>query len=82
MNFIGASILAVVLGVVCFASRRWAVIGFMGGVLYLTQGQQVDFFGVSVYAIRFVELGAFIRVMLRREFTRRSFFYFAPMWGR
>ncbi len=69
MNFIGASILAVVLAVVCFASRRWAVIGFMGGVLYLTQGQQVDFFGVSVYAIRFVELGAFIRVMLRREFA-------------
>jgi hypothetical protein len=69
MNVIGTLILAVALGMVFFAQRRRAVIGIMVGVLFLTQGQHVEVFGFNIFAIRFVELAAFIRVVLRREFT-------------
>src|SRR4051812_42517469 len=69
MNALGASILAVVLCVVLFASRRWSVIGMMAGVLYLTQGQHLDIFGFNMFAVRFVELAGFIRVVARRELT-------------
>lgn len=69
MNAVGTLILVVALGVVFFASRRWAVIAIMGGTLFLTQGQQINVLGFNMYAIRFIELAAFIRVILRREFA-------------
>jgi hypothetical protein len=72
LNLIGASVLCVVIAVVFFAPRRWAVIGMMGGVLFLTQGQTFQALGLNMFAIRFVELAAFIRVMLRREFAFRN----------
>jgi hypothetical protein len=72
MNAIGILVLCVVLVVVLFAPRRWAVIGIMGGVLFLTQGQSFQVFGFNMFAMRFVELAAFLRVMLRREFAFRN----------
>jgi hypothetical protein len=69
MNPIGASILAVVLLVVLGAPRRWALLGAMAGVLYLTQGQQIPVLGLNLFALRFVELAGFARVMMRREFS-------------
>jgi hypothetical protein len=69
MNAIGALILFVVIIVVLAAPRRWALMGMMAGTLYLTQGQQIDVVGFNLYAVRFMELAGFIRVMARREFS-------------
>jgi hypothetical protein len=69
MNAVGVAILLIVVWVVFAASRRWALIGMLAGVLYLTQGQQLQVLGVNLFAIRFVELAGFIRVMVRREFS-------------
>jgi hypothetical protein len=68
MNAIGILILFVIIMVVSFAPRRWAMLGMMAGALYLTQGQQAVVFGFNLFAIRFVELAGFIRVVIRREF--------------
>ena len=69
MNPLGAVILAIALLLVLFASRPWAIMGVMGSVLYLTQGQYLQLGGINIYAIRFVELAGFIRVIARREFS-------------
>lgn len=69
MNAIGASILIFLILVVLFAPRRWALLGMMAGVLYLTQGEKIDLLGVNFFAIRFLEVAGFARVMSRREFA-------------
>src|SRR5580692_5273507 len=69
MNFLGASILIILIGVVLGASRRVALLGMMAGVLYLTEGQQLPVLGLNFFACRFLELAGFIRVMSRREFS-------------
>jgi hypothetical protein len=68
MNAIGALILLILISVVLGASRRWALMGMMAGILFLTQGQQIDVFGFNLFALRFMELAGFIRVMVRKEF--------------
>jgi hypothetical protein len=67
MNAVSASILIVLLLVVCFGSRRWALLAVMAGVFYLTQGQGVDVAGLRLFPIRFVAVFAFARVVVRRE---------------
>lgn len=57
----------VLLGVVLFGTRRAALLGMMAGVLYLTQGQQFTVLGFNLYAVRFLELAGFIRVLARHE---------------
>jgi hypothetical protein len=69
MNFLGASILVVLICVVLGGSRRVALLGMMAGVLFLTQAQQINVLGFNMFAIRFLELAGFIRVMGRREFS-------------
>lgn len=69
MNVVGACILVVLVLVVLFSPRRIALLGMMAGVLYLTQAQQVEVFGINLYAMRFMEMAGFIRVMVRREFS-------------
>jgi hypothetical protein len=69
MNPIGISILLLLIFAVLVVPRRWALLAMMAGVLYLTQAQQVDIFGFNLYAIRFLELAGFIRVLLRRELS-------------
>jgi hypothetical protein len=72
MNFLGAGILAVLISVVLFGSRRSASLGMIAGVLYLTQAQQVDLCGFNVYAMRFLEAAGFLRVLVRSELLFRS----------
>ena len=67
MNAIGATILTFLLLLVLFACRRWALLGMMAGVLYLTQAQTIDVLGINFFAIRFLELAGFIRIIVRRE---------------
>jgi hypothetical protein len=69
MNTLGISILTVVVATVLFASKRWALMAFIAGVLFLTQAQQVEMAGFNMYAVRFVELAGFARVTARRELT-------------
>jgi hypothetical protein len=69
MNVFGASILATLILVVLFGSRRAALLAMIAGVLYLTQAQRVDMLGLNLFAIRFLELAGFARVMARREFS-------------
>jgi hypothetical protein len=69
MNALGVSILVILIVVVLGASRRVALLGMMAGVLYLTEGQQVQVLGLNLFAGRFLELAGFIRVMSRREFS-------------
>jgi hypothetical protein len=67
VNPIAAFILLGILLAVLFAPARWALLAIMAGVLYLTQGQQIQAFGVNLFAIRFIEVAGFIRVIVRRE---------------
>jgi hypothetical protein len=69
MNIIGVSILAILIPLVLFGSRRWAALGMVMGVLYLTQAQMVDVLSLHMTAMRFLELAGFGRVMARREFS-------------
>jgi hypothetical protein len=41
----------------------------MAGVLFLTQSQALDLFGFNMFAMRFLELAGFARVVARREFS-------------
>ena len=72
MNALSGSILVVLLGVVCFGSRRWALLSLMTGVFFLTQGHSLDVAGLNVWPIRFLEAAAFVRVIARKELTWRS----------
>ena len=72
MNALGAVILVAAVGIVLFGSTRAALLGAMVGILYLTQSQRVDVAGFNLYAVRFVELAGFVRVMARGEFSRRD----------
>jgi hypothetical protein len=69
MNFVGISILVILIAVVLCAPRRVALLGMMASVLYLTEGQQIQAFGFHMFGIRFLELAGFLRVMYRREFS-------------
>jgi len=72
MNPLGAIILVVLIGIVLGASRRAALMGMMAGVLYLTEAQQLKVLDFNLYALRFLELAGFIRVLSRREFAFRQ----------
>ena len=72
MNAIGASILIVLIVVAMVSSRRYALIAMLAGVLYLTQSVAIDLLGFNMFAIRFLEIACFLRVMARREFRLSS----------
>ena len=69
MNLIGAFVLLLAITLVLSGSRSRALLGMMVGVLFLTEGQQIEIAGFNLYAFRFVELAGFARVMVRREFS-------------
>jgi hypothetical protein len=69
VNALGSSILFVAVVTVLFAPKRWALMGMMAGILYLTQAQRVDVAGFNFYAVRFVELAGFFRVLIRKELS-------------
>ncbi len=71
MNPLGAGILFLLIVVVIFSPRRGALLGMMAGVLFLTQVQQITILGLNLYALRFLELAGFVRVMARHEFSFR-----------
>jgi hypothetical protein len=70
MSVLGFFILVLVSLVVLRATRGWALVAVMAGVLYLTQGQVVEIAGVSMFAFRFVEIAGVLRVISRGEFAQ------------
>ena len=68
MSIPGIAILAILIIVVLFGPRRWAPLGMVAGVLFLTEGEAVDVLGVNMFAIRFLEVAGFVRVSIRKEF--------------
>jgi hypothetical protein len=61
MNFIGASVLVILIFVVLFAGRRTALLGIAAGVLFLTQFQAIKLLGFNIFAVRFLEPARFPR---------------------
>ena len=69
MNLISTSILIFLIAVVLFSSRRSALLAMAAGALYLTEYASVDIASFHMFAMRFLEMAGFIRVMARREFS-------------
>jgi hypothetical protein len=72
MNAIGATILVGLSALILCAPKRWALIAFMGGVLYLTEQQAIDVVGVNLTAMRVLEVAGLTRVIWRSEFPREK----------
>lgn len=68
MNPVGATILVGLGAVILLAPRRWAMLGLMAGVLYLTEQQAVEVFDINLTALRFLEVASLARVLMRSEF--------------
>jgi len=69
MNPLIGLITLVLVFVILFLPRRWAVLGVVSGVCYVTQTQFFVLGGVDFTAIRFIILVGFIRVIWRKEFS-------------
>lgn len=69
MNTIGLVTLSIFLVQVLFAPSRWALLGVFGGVLYMTNGQVIDVAGLHIFPTRVLTLAAFIRVLIRKEWS-------------
>lgn len=54
---------------VLFSSRRWAIFSILAGVLFLPATQSVAVAGVNLFALRFIEVAAVIRVVGRKEYV-------------
>ena len=55
------------------ASARWALLGLVGGVLYMTLGQAVDIMGMNIFPTRVLTLAATARVLVRGEWASVRF---------
>lgn len=70
MNSVGVIITSLLAAVVLLAPRRWAVLGVVAAICYVTQGQQFVVGGFHFTAVRAVLLAGVLRCLLRGE-TRR-----------
>jgi hypothetical protein len=69
MTLIGAVILSGLIAIVLFGSKRIAVLSISAGILFLTQGLSIDFFGINLYAMRILVLFGMLRIVFRKEFN-------------
>jgi len=69
MNPLIGLITLVLILVIFFSPRRWAVLGVVSGVCYVTQTHFFVVGGIDFTAIRFIILVGFIRVIWRKEFS-------------
>jgi hypothetical protein len=67
MTFLGVVLTLLMVLVVYFSPRQWAVLGVMLAVCYITQGQQIPVLGFHFTTIRVVLLAGLIRVINRGE---------------
>ena len=73
MNAIGVSLTIVCAILILFAPRRWAALGVIMAVCYITQGQQINVAGFHFTAIRIALLTGFTRCLLFGEFRAVRF---------
>ena len=73
MNSFGATLTLFFALIVLFAPRSWAALGVIGGVCYVTQGQQIYTLGFHFTAIRIILLAGFIRCLVRGELNGLKF---------
>lgn len=67
MNALGAAGLSTFGLLILFGQRRWALLGMVAGILYLTTGLAVSVAGFALYPMRILVLVAVLRILLRRE---------------
>jgi hypothetical protein len=67
MNPLVGQVTLVLILVILFLPRRWAALGVVSGVLYVTQSEFFVVGGIDFTAIRFIILVGFIRVVMRKE---------------
>jgi len=74
MNPLLAQITLLLVLVVIFCPPRWAVLGVVSGVCYVTEGQLFSIGGINFSPIRFIIIVGFIRVIFfRKEFSFSEF---------
>lgn len=69
MTPIGLTILIVLILLILIMPRDWAALSVIAGVIYLTSGQQLFIEGVNFFAMRFIEVAGFARIIIRKEFS-------------
>jgi hypothetical protein len=69
VTVIAAATLGLLLALVLFAPPRWALTALIAGVLYMTNGQSINLIGLNIYPMRILTLAAFLRVLVRREWS-------------
>ena len=72
MNLLWLGILSALGVLILFGSKRWAALGMVAGVLYLTQNLVLNVGGFSLFPIRVLALIAVLRIVVRREFSRSN----------
>lgn len=65
-------IVALLMCVIVFGSRRAAALTILGAALYLTHGVYLDMAGLRIYGIRMIEVAALSRVIVRGEMPLRT----------
>jgi hypothetical protein len=73
MNFIGASLISICCLLVLTLRPPYAALAFIGGAFYITQGQYIEYLGITITGIRILEAFAFIRVIVRKELAGTKF---------
>jgi hypothetical protein len=71
LNAIGVLLIGLFSTTGIIGSRRVAALSLLGASLYITQGEAINL-GLNLFALRFIELAIFIRVIGRKEFARVS----------
>ena len=73
MNLASVLCLLLLVGLICFGSRRSAVVGLMAGAVLLPGSNVVSILDFNIFPLRFLEAAAFTRVMLRNEVALSRF---------
>ena len=68
MNSVVIFLLSLLIPIIFFGEKKWAVLSIIFGVLYITQGQYFEIFGIKIYSTRIFEIVGFMRVVCRKEF--------------
>ena len=72
MNAVGLILVCIFSLVALTQSRRAAALSLLGATLFITQGQAIEL-GLNLYALRFVEMAVFARVIAKGELSKILF---------
>lgn len=72
MNILGISLVCIFSLAALTQSRSIAALSLLGAMLFVTEGQSVNL-GLNFFALRFVEIAVFIRVVTKGELSKITF---------